>query len=149
MLFESLEHRNGAFLGRIEDDETLSLVESARGVGLVYAETDGFESIARLIQQLAEQNVSLMRPLLQVETEHLTIFEPQESGFRHIEHIRPEEGWAVMREPFYPGQPRPDRPKTRPPPVPDALPLRDTLSRFRRVGEPGCRRGLGVGYCRP
>lgn len=40
-----------------------------------------------------------MRPLLQVETEHLTIFEPHASGLRHIEHKRAEEeeGWAVMQ----------------------------------------------------
>jgi len=50
-------------------------------------------------QQFAEQKVSLMRPLLQVETEHLTIFEPHASGLRHIEHKRAEEeeGWAVMQ----------------------------------------------------
>jgi hypothetical protein len=39
---------------------------------------------------LAEQNTSLMRPLLQVETEHFTTFEPHAMGLRHMEQTRPE-----------------------------------------------------------
>jgi hypothetical protein len=39
---------------------------------------------------LAEQNTSLMRPLLQVDTEHLITVDPQAMDLRHMEQTRPD-----------------------------------------------------------